>query len=50
MTFHFTRIKNEGVKVLVKALTMNKWKGIRKYDKGIFSLNLTNNFIDHTGL
>jgi hypothetical protein len=47
---NFTRIRNEGVRTLVDSLKGKKWKAIRYYDRKLYSLDLTNNFIEQEGV
>ena len=47
---NFTRIKNQGLALLMKAINSKKWKTIRLHDELLFSLDLTNNFIDQDGM
>ena len=42
-------MRNSGLQILIKSLNFYKWKGIRINDKFLYSLDLTNNFIDQEG-
>ena len=50
LSLNFTRIQNHGVKQLCDSINRFKWKAIRIYDPNIYSLDLTNNFIDDKGI
>ena len=50
LTFNFTRIQNHGVKQIIESLNKFKYKAIRIFDKNLYALDLTNNFIDDTGI
>ena len=50
LSFNFTRIRNQGLGLLLKCLGQRKWKGLRIFDDSLFSLDLTNNFIDQDGV
>lgn len=47
---NFTRIKNQGLLLITKVLKEKKWRTIRMNDIGLYSLDLTNNFIDQDGV
>jgi len=50
LTLNFTRIQNHGVRQLCDSINRFKWKAIRLYEPNLYSLDLTNNFIDHKGI
>lgn len=50
LSLNFTRIRDEGLQVLMKALKPKSWKAIRLHDRRLYSLDLTNNFIEQNGI
>ena len=46
LSFNFTRMRDEGMKVLMQALKSSSWKAIRLHDRRLYGLDLTNNFIE----
>ena len=46
LAFNFTRMRDEGVEALMKALKPTTWKAIRLHDRRLYGLDLTNNFIE----
>eukprot|EP00347_Sterkiella_histriomuscorum_P017190 403350327 len=50
LSLNFARIRNQGLQQLVDTLKSNRWKSIRIFDDNLFSLDLTNNFIDQDGI
>jgi len=50
LTLNFTRIQNHGVIQLCESINAFKSRAVRLFDKNLYSLDLTNNFIDHKGV
>lgn len=46
LSFNFTRMRDEGIKALMLALKPVTWKAVRMHDRKLYSLDLTNNFIE----
>ena len=50
LALNFTRIRDSGLHCLMRALKPKSWKAIRIYDRRLYSLDLTNNFIEQNGI
>ena len=50
LALNFTRIRDEGVRVLMRALKPQSWKAIRMHDRRLYGLDLTNNQISQDGI
>ena len=50
LALNFTRIKNRGLKALCESLKSDSYKAKRANDRGLYSLDLTNNFIEGDGI
>jgi hypothetical protein len=50
LSLNFTRIQNHGVKQLCDSLSRYRYKAIRIHDPNLYSIDLTNNFIDQKGV
>lgn len=50
LSLDFTRIQNHGVIQLCQSIQKSHKKAVRLFDLGLYSLNLTNNFIDYKGI
>ena len=50
LALNFTRIRDSGLRCLMRALKPKSWKAIRMYDRRLYSLDLTNNFIEQNGI
>ena len=46
LALNFTRIRDDGLRSLLRALKPKSWKAIRIYDRRLYGLDLTNNFIE----
>jgi len=50
LALNFTRIKNKGLKALCESLKADSYKAKRASERGLYSLDLTNNFIEGDGI
>lgn len=50
LALNFTRIKNKGLKALCDSFKTDTYKSKRSHDRGLYSLDLTNNYIEGEGI
>ena len=50
LALNFTRIRDVGLQVLMQALKPKSCKAVRLHDRRLYSLDLTNNFIEQNGI
>ena len=50
LALNFTRMRDAGLKVLMRALKPKSWKAIRMHERRLYGLDLTNNFIEQDGI
>ena len=50
LSLNFTRIRNRGLKALCDSLKSDSYKAKRTHERALYSLDLTNNYIEGDGI